>query len=345
MDDTVTQPEGTLPGTDLRLPFGFRVYHLPQPFIQCVHAGIPLLPVGGQHLHLVLAKRVHAGAVQLLCLFCGLCRAPGRDEGKSRAIIQGGIILLHPLRIGGDPAVLCLAENHVKHCHRYHAALYQLPEHVSGAYAGELVHIPHQHQACPRPDMVKKDIGQPHVGHGELVRYDEACLQHALHFLIVLIAGKPKGAVHGHGVLPSCAFRHPAACPSRGRCQQHAAPAQLFIDIQEHLLHRGLPCPGASRDNADQMAESLPHALLLFRGKADAQLPLCFCQEERDIRLCLLFGKEQRCQLLRRAAFIPVHVRRVKGAAVIIHLLLLHQPVKHLVDIHFRDCLPAIPGV
>ena len=76
--------------------------------------------------------------------------------------------------------------------------------------------------------------------------------------------GKPKCAVHGHGVLPSCAFRHPAARPSRGRCQQHAAPAQLFIDIQEHLLHRSLPCPGTSRDNADQMAESLPDMRLSY---------------------------------------------------------------------------------
>ena len=133
---------------------------------------------------------------------------------------------------------------------------------------------------------------QPHVGHGKLVRYDKICLQHFLCFLTVLIAGKPKCAVHRHGILPSRAFRHPAACPSCGRCQQYAAAAQLIMDIKQHLLHRGLPGSGTAGNDADRMAECLPGALLLFWGKADAQFFLRFRQQESNILFLLLCQKQ-----------------------------------------------------
>ena len=189
--------------------------------------------------------------------------------------------------------------------------------------------------------MVKKDVRQPHVGHGELVRYDEIRLQHALHLLAVLVAGQPQGAVHGHGLLPSRALRHPAARPSRGRCQQHAAAAQFPMHIEQYFLYGCLSCPGAAGDDADRMAERLPDALLLFRGKADAQLFLRLRKQESNI-LFLLFCRKQGYQILCRIALIPVHIRRVKRPAFIVHPPFLHQLVEHLVDCHLRDGLTLV---
>ena len=113
------------------------------------------------------------------------------------------------------------------------------------------------------------------------------------------------------------------------------------MDIEQHLLYRGLSCSGSPGDDADRVAECLPDALLLFRGKADAKFFLCLRQKEGNI-LFLLLSRKQGYQLFCRTALIAVHIRGIQSAAFIIHTLILYQLVEYLVDCHLRDCLPLV---
>ena len=113
------------------------------------------------------------------------------------------------------------------------------------------------------------------------------------------------------------------------------------MDIEQHLLYRGLSCSGAAGDDTDRVAERFPDTLLLFRGKDDAQFFLCFRQQEGNI-LFLLFCRKQGYQILCRAALIPVHIRGIKGAVFVVHPPFLYHLVEYLVDCHFRDGLPPV---
>ena len=42
------------------------------------------------------------------------------------------------------------------------------------------------------------------------------------------------------------------------------------VHIEQYFLYGCLSCPRAAGDDADRMAERLPDALLLFRGKAES---------------------------------------------------------------------------
>ena len=116
------------------------------------------------------------------------------------------------------------------------------------------------------------------------------------------------------------------------------------MDIEQHLLYRGLPRAGAAGDDADRMAERLPDALLLLRGEADPQLLLRFCQKGCNV-LPLLVRYEQRCQIFCRTALISVHIGGIQSAAFIVHAPVHHQLVEHPVDCRLRDGLPLVAPV
>ena len=284
MDDPVPGTEGMPSGLELQTAAPFPAADFPQPFIQGIDAGIPFPAVRGQYLDLLHPVTVCTGAVQLHYKVSRSLRIFCRDKGEAFPIIQGSIVLLHPVCIGDDPAVLSLAEYRVKDCHRNHAALYQLPEHVARAYTGQLVDVSDQDQAAPFPDMAEKLIGQAHIGHGKFIRYDKACLQHAFHFCTVIITGKPKGTMHGHGFCVPCALRHSPACSSRRRCQKDVRPSQLLMDMEHDLLYGGLSCSRPSGDNGYQMGKCLPHRILLSGRQSEGKLPLGLLQ--KDIQSC-----------------------------------------------------------
>ena len=61
----------------------------------------------------------------------------------------------------------------------------QLPEHISGTDALQLIHITDQNDPCTRADSLKELSCQPHIDHGAFVHNNEVSVKRFL--LLILI--------------------------------------------------------------------------------------------------------------------------------------------------------------
>ena len=211
------------------------------------------------------------------------------EEEEIPALVVDGrhLSLQDPVGIGDDIALQRLAEDLAEHDRSEDTRFDQVPQHSAGAYAGQLVHVPHQDQSRAGHDCLEKRAEQVHVHHGHLVDDDGVRFQRIVPVFVKIgirrisvpvpqlrSGGKGVLAAFGHSAhaqkamdrhrLKTCCLCHSFGGPSCGRCQKDAEILAPEI-ADDRVDRRRLAGAGSTRYDQDRMLRRHEDRLSLQR--------------------------------------------------------------------------------
>ena len=169
---------------------------------------------------------------------------------------------VYRMRTHHDAAGLCLPEYPRESDDRHRSGVDDIPEHVPGADARQLVYIPDKDEPHSVRHGFEQVVHQEDVNHRALVHYEGISREGVIGIALVSVLGVVlEHPVDGLG-LHSRGLAHPLGRTSRGSCQKylHAGGAQRTYDG-----FRGgrLPCTGTSGQHHHLRFQGQPHGLQL----------------------------------------------------------------------------------
>ena len=169
--------------------------------------------------------------------------------------MQSSGVIFNPLCVFINSDMLCLPVNQIQYRNRDQAAFDQLPEHFSGAYAGELICISDTQDTDIPLNMPEKLVSKPHIYHGKFIYAQEVRIQIFKILIELIVSCKAQCGMHCRSIFFPCTFCHsPCGTPSRSH-QLHLIITQLFLNIEDHLQYCCFSGSRSSRDNRYRVCE------------------------------------------------------------------------------------------
>ena len=268
----------------------------------------------------------------------------GHEEKVVPAIVEHRHFAAdYPVGVGNYKALRRLSE-YLLQLHRWHSSPGdKVPEHVSGAYRGQLIAVAHHDEPRARSDRMQQGFHQQGINHGHLVDYQHVAGKGIL--LLALERMRRRGEIHLQQTVYRLRRRPGKVCHSLCRASGGSGKFHLQLPLAAKRYHgikrRGLTGTGTSGQNEHMVVHAAAYRLALELLVLYSLLPFYSGDLLGIIHAAAVVALYHLCELLRDVAFRTVVLRQEHELIVVFvaahYLAALLRKHKPLPELLLRD--------